>query len=211
MTREIHTPARTGERSGHPLAFTARDLVNTAIFAVIFIVIGYAIGMLGVISPLVWLIAIPVTVLVNGITFMLFVTRVKHAGMVSLFAVIVALFYLLGGNNLVSTVAVVVLGILADLVLAAGRYRSKTAAIWSYTVLGLAYATPFLPLFIDRESYFEAVSWTQMGEEYRQASEQLLSPLVIGVFFLTVLAMAFLGALLGQATMRKHFVKAGLA
>ena len=193
------------------LAFSARDLFNAAIFAVIFIVVGYAIGMLGVISPLVWLVVIPITTLVNGITFMLFVTRVKHAGMVTLFALIIAIFYLLGGNNLISTATVVLLGVLADLVLAIGRYRSKRAAIASYTVLGLAYVTPFVPLFIDREAYFDAASWASMGEEYRVAADQLLSPLVIGIFLLAILITSFFGALLGSAMLRKHFVKAGLA
>lgn len=193
------------------LAFSARDLVNTAVFAVIFIVVGYAIGMLGVISPLVWLLALPVAVLVNGITFMLFVTRVRHAGMVTLFAVVIALFYLIGGNNLISTASVIVIGVIADLILAIGRYRSSIAAIWSYTVFGLAYATPFIPLFIDPEGYFATDSWKQMGEEYRQAFERLLSPTVVTIFIVALAVAALLGALLGRATLRKHFVKAGLA
>jgi energy-coupling factor transport system substrate-specific component len=192
-------------------AFSARDLVNTAVFAVIFIVVGYVIGMLGVISPLVWLLALPAAVLVNGITFMLFVTRVRHAGMVTLFAAVVALFYLIGGNNLLSTASVIAIGAIADLILAAGRYRSGTAAIWAYTVFGLAYATPFVPLFIDPDGYFATGSWQQMGEEYRQAAQQLLSPAVIGIFVVALAVAALLGALLGRATLRKHFVKAGLA
>lgn len=193
------------------IAFSARDLLRTAIFAVIFIVVGYAIGMIGVISPLVWLFAVPLAVIVNGVTFMLFVARVRHAGMVSLFSLIVALFYLVGGNNLLSTVGVVVVGVLADLVLSVGRYRSRWPAILSYTVFGLAYGTPFLPLFIDREAYFDAASWQQMGEEYLRASEQLLSPQVVAIFAAALLVASFLGGLLGAAMLRKHFVKAGLA
>ena len=76
------------------LRFTARDLTSVAIFAVIMIVVTYVIGMLGILSPLVWLVVMPVSVLVNGIVFMLFLTRVKHAGMVTLFGVVIALFFL---------------------------------------------------------------------------------------------------------------------
>lgn len=203
-----------GEIQAEPrfsFAFSARDLMNTAIFAVLFIVIGYAIGMLGVISPVVWLVVVPLTALVNGITFMLFVTRVKHAGMVTLFILIVALFYQVGGNNPISTLCVIALGVIADLILSIGRYRSKRFAIAAYTVIGLAYVTPFIPLFMNRAAYFDTASWEAMGEEYRVASEQLLSPLVIGIFGLAVAIASLLGALLGSAMLRKHFIKAGLA
>lgn len=191
--------------------FSARDLLSTAIFAVIFIVVGYAIGMLGLISPVTWLLVVPLGALVNGITFMLFVTRVKHAGMVTLFALIVALFYLIGGNNLLSTAGVVLVGVIADLVLSVGRYHSRRAAIGSYTVLGLAYGTPFLPLFIDRDSYFNTADWEQMGEEYRRGAELLLSPQVVVIFAIGLVVASFLGGLLGAAMLKKHFVKAGLA
>ena len=49
------------------LRFSARDLVNVAMFAVLMIVVTYAIGMLGILSPLVWLAVVPVSVLVNGL------------------------------------------------------------------------------------------------------------------------------------------------
>lgn len=197
----------TAEQSaqGQPrlsLRFSARDLLSTAIFAVIFIVVGYAIGMFGIISPVTWLLAVPIGALVNGITFMLFLTRVKHAGMVTLFALIVSLFYLIGGNHLYSTVGIVVIGVLADLVLSIGRYRSRWAAIWSYTVMGLAYGTPFVPLFIDRDSYFNAANWEQLGQEYRAGAEALLSPQVVGLFALVLILACFLGGLLGSAMLK---------
>lgn len=64
MTGDVSLAESPGRFS---LQFSARDLVNVAIFAVIFIVVSYAIGMLGVISPPVWLILVPVSVLVNGL------------------------------------------------------------------------------------------------------------------------------------------------
>lgn len=97
--------------------------MNTAIFAVLFIVVIYLIGMLGVVSPLVYLIAVPVEALVGGVVVMLFLTRVRHAGMMLLFAVVMALFYLIGGNTLISTVGIIVLGFVAEIILWAGGYR----------------------------------------------------------------------------------------
>lgn len=208
MTAASHAAPARGPVS---LRFTARDLVSVAIFAAIFIVVSYAIGMLGIISPLTWLLVVPVSIVVNGITVMLFLTRVRHAGMVTLFAVVVGGFYLLSGNTLISTLAIVGLGVLAEVVLWVGRYRSRWAAIWAYTLFALAFFTPFLPLLFDREGYFSTASWAQMGEEYVTAADRLLTLPVIGLLALAILIAGFVGGLLGSAILRKHFVRAGLA
>ncbi len=198
-------------RPGFSLRFTARDLTGTAIFAVIMIVVKYAIGMLGILSPLVWLVIMPVSVLVNGIVFMLFVTRVRHAGMVTLLGVVVALFYLLTGNTIFSTIGIVVLAMLAEVVLWIGGYRSRWAAIWSYTVFALSFFTPFLPLVFDRENYLASPSFTTMGEEYVAGADALTTLPVLGVLALAIAVAGFLGGLVGSAVLRKHFVRAGLA
>ncbi|TSI14509.1 MptD family putative ECF transporter S component [Brevibacterium aurantiacum] len=208
------TTAPAGAKSARPsfsLRFSARDLTNVAIFAVLMIVVTYAIGMLGILSPLVWLAAVPVSVLVNGIVFMLFLTRVKHAGMVTLLGVVVALFYLLTGNTIFSTIGIIVLAALAEVVLWVGGYRSRWAAIWSYTIFALSFFTPFLPLVFDRENYLQSPSFSRMGEEYVAGADALATLPVLGVLALAIGVAGFLGALLGSAMLRKHFVRAGLA
>ncbi|MGO1855398.1 MptD family putative ECF transporter S component [Micrococcaceae sp. AOP34-BR2-30] len=193
------------------LRFSARDLVNVAMFAVLMIVVTYAIGMLGILSPLVWLAVVPVSVLVNGIVFMLFVTRVRHAGMVTLLGVVVALFYLLTGNTVFSSIGIIVLAVLAEVVLWGGGYRSRWAAIWAYTIFALSFFTPFLPLVFDREGYLTSPSFTRMGDEYVAGADALTTLPVLGVLAVAVAVAGFLGGLLGSAVLRKHFVRAGLA
>lgn len=193
------------------MSFTARDLMTTAVFAVLLIVVTYVIGLLGIISPFVWLLIIPVQAVVGGVVVMLFLTRVRHAGMLLLFSAVVALFYLIGGNSIISTIGVIGLGVLAEFILWAGGYRSKWAAVWSYTVFGLSFGTPFLPLLIDREAYFSSTAWQEMGEEYVAASDTLLSAPVVSSVAGVLLMASFVGALLGSAILRKHFVRAGLA
>ncbi len=191
--------------------FSARDLLSTAVFAVILIVLTTVIGMLGAVSPLVWLLIVPVQALVGGIPVMLFLTRVHHAGMMALFSLVVALFYLLGGNTVLSTAAIVVLGLFAELVLWTTRYRSRVGAITACTVFSLSYVTPFLPLLIDRDAYFGGSSWTEMGPAYVRAADALLTVPALGLVSLAILVAGFLGALLGSALVRRHFVRAGLA
>lgn len=214
MTDKGPSPSTTTPARAWPpftVQFSARDLVNVAIFAVILIVVTYAIGILGIISPLVWLVIVPLQSVASGITSMLFLTRVRHAGMFTLFAVVIALFYLLTGNTIVSTGGIIVLGLLAELILWVGRYRSKWAAIWAYTVFALSFFTPFLPLLIDRRAYFATPSWTQMGDSYVTAADALLTLPMLGAMALVILVAGFLGGLLGSTVLRKHFIRAGLA
>lgn len=207
----VTTAEAAGRRSRATFRFSARDLVNVAIFAVIFIIVSYAVGMIGIISPLTWLLIVPVSIVANGVPFMLFVTRVRHPGMVTLFGLVVGLFFLLSGNTLVSTVGIGVVAVLAELVLWAGRYRSRWAAIWAYTIFSLGFFTPFLPLLYDREGYFSSPGWTAMGEEYVRASDALLTGPVLGGLALAIVVAGFVGALVGSSILRKHFVRAGLA
>lgn len=202
------TEAATGSARLH---FSARDLVNVAIFVVIYIVQEFAIGMLGVISPLVWLLLVPVIIIVGGIVYTLFCTRVKHPGMATLFGILVALFYQTQGHPLVGSVAIVGLAVIADVILWLGKYRSKWAVIGAYTIFSLGFYTPFLPLVWDREAYFGEDVWKQMGAEYVQAANALFTGPVLAGLVGVVLVAGFLGGLLGSALLKKHFVRAGLA
>ena len=213
MTDEtLATPeAAPARRPGSPISFSARDLLNVAIFAVIYFVIIFAISMLGIINPLVMLIALPLSAIAAGIPYMLFLTRVRHAGMVTLFGVAVALLYLMIGHPWQATLVTIGVSILADFVLAAGKYRSRWAAIWAYTVFSAWFLGPFIPFFLDREEYLRSAGVESMGADYMAGFEQLLSmPVVLNMVAATVLC-GFLGALLGSALLLKHFRKAGLA
>ncbi|MGC3955517.1 MAG: MptD family putative ECF transporter S component [Propionicimonas sp.] len=199
------------DRPAFSVKFSARDLLNVAIFAVIYYVIAFAIAMLGIISPLVMLITLPLAAIAGGIPYMLFLTRVKHAGLVTLFGVVLGLLYLMIGHPWQSTLVTIGLSVVAEFVLWAGRYRSKWAAIWTYTVFSAWFIGPWIPLFLDRQAYLRTQGMEEMGPEYVEAFNQVVStPAVLAMTAASILC-GFLGALLGTALLAKHFRKAGLA
>lgn len=198
-------PARTG------IKFSARDLVNVAIFAVIYFAVVFAINMLGIISPLVMLVILPLSIIAAGIPFMLFLTRVKHPGMVALFGTVVALLYLMSGQPWQSTALTIALSLIAEVILARGGYRSKWSAIWAYTVFTLWYVGPWIPLLLNREEYLKSPGMQLMGEEYVAAFDQTVSNPALAVYCVATVVCGLIGGVLGSAMLRKHFVKAGLA
>ena len=198
-------------RPAFSVKFSARDLLNVAIFAVIYCVIVFAIAMLAIIRPLVMRHTRPLAAIAAGIPYMLFLTRVRHAGMVTLFGVVLALLYLMMGHPWQSTLVTIGLSVVAEFVLLAGEYRSKWAAIWTYTVFSAWFIGPWIPLFLDREAYLRTQGMEAMGPEYVEAFNQVVSaPAVLAMTAATIVC-GFLGALLGTKLLAKHFRKAGLA
>jgi len=167
--------------------------------------------MLGIISPLAMLITLPLAPIIAGIPYMLFLTRVRHAGLVTLFGVVVALVYLLMGHPWQSTVLTIVTSLLAELVLWAGKYRSKWAAIWAYTVFSVWFVGPWIPFFLDPAGYLRAQATGSMGADYMEQFADVVTVPAILVMVGIGIVCGFLGGLLGTALLRKHFVKAGLA
>lgn len=214
MTDETATTApaaSAAEPPGFSLKLTARDLLNVAIFAVLYFVIIFAVAMIGIISPLVMLITLPLGPVAAGIPYMLFLTRVRHAGMVTLFGVVVALLYLMMGHPWQSTVVTIVLSVLAELVLWAGRYRSRWAAIWTYVVFSAWFVGPWIPFFLDPVAYLQSSGSQAMGEAYMADFQQVVTIPAVSIMVAATLVCGLLGALLGTALLRKHFVRAGLA
>ncbi|WP_308440536.1 MptD family putative ECF transporter S component [Actinocatenispora comari] len=194
-----------------PPRFTARDLLNVAVFAVIYFVIVFVIAMLGIMSPLTMLLTLPLAPIAAGIPYMLFLARVRHTGMVTVFGAVVGLLYLMVGHPWQSTVVTIIVALLADLILWAGRYRSRRASICAYTVFSAWFIGPWIPLLIDRTSYLRGQSNGAMSADYIAEFAQVVTVPAVLLMLAATLVCGLLGALLGTAMLSKHFRKAGLA
>lgn len=201
----------TSKGSTVSVRFSARDLLNVAIFVVIYFVIVYAIAMLGIVSPLVMLVTLPLAAIAAGIPYLLFLTRVRQPGMVALFGTVLALLFLMTGQPWQSTLVTIALSLVAEVVLRAGGYRSKWAAIWTYVVFSAWFAGPWIPFFLDRDEYLRGTGSQAMGEAYMQSFAQVVTVPAVLIMVAATLVCGLLGALLGTALLRKHFQKAGLA
>lgn len=210
-TLTVRTAVPADVRPRFSIAFSARDLLNVAIFTVIYAVVVFAVAMLGIISPVVVLLSLPLSAIAAGIPYLLFLTRVRHAGMVTLFGIVVALVYLMMGHPWQSTVVTIAFSVLAELVLWTGRYRSTWAAIWTYTVFSAWFVGPWIPFFLDPVAYLRSSSMQAMGEAYMHDFAQIITIPAVTIMVAATLVCGFLGALMGTSLLRKHFRKAGLA
>lgn len=210
-TAPPHAAATPVTRTPFSLTFTARDFLNVAVFAVIYIVVVFAVAMLGIISPLVMVITLPLVPLIAGIPYMLFLSRVRHGGMITLFGVVFGLTSMGWGHPWQGTLVIVGVSLLGEIVMYAGRYRSKWAAIWTYTIFSAWMIGPWIPMFLDRGAYIAEQGTATMGSDYAAQMDAILSAPVILSVWAAGIVFGFFGGLLGAAVLRKHFIKAGLA
>lgn len=188
-----------------------KDLINIGVFGALYLVIVFGINMLGFINPTVMLVAFVASIVAGGIPFMLFLTRVRHAGMVTIFAIVTAGLLVLTGHPLVSFVISIVCGLVAEVIIWIGRYGSRRLSVLAYAVYSVWFVGPVMPIFYDREGYYADPSMQMMGAEYISQMQALMSPAVLIAFDVSTIVFGLLGGLLGLRLMRKHFEKAGLA
>ena len=186
-----------------------KDLIRVGIFTAIYYVIFFACGMLGYIPIL--FVMLPVIIpIITGIPFMLFMSKTKKFGMVTIMGVLLGILMFATGHTWVPVLTGLVFGLLGDLIFKAGRYTSFKNIIIGYAVFSIWMVGAMLPMWLMRESYFEYIE-TNMGAEY---TNQILALtpnwMAIGVVGLAF-AAGIAGAFLGKAVLRKHFEKAGIA
>ena len=100
-----------------------KDLINIGIFAAIYFVVIMALAMLGFIPIFMpsYSILMP---LLGGIPFMLFLTKVKKFGMVWIMTIIMGLLMWLTGMSYYAFVIGIFSGLIAELILKKGEYKS---------------------------------------------------------------------------------------
>mgnify|MGYP001309581088 CR=1 FL=1 len=189
---------------------TVKDLITVGIFSAFYIVVFYVVGMLGVI-PVVMVLLPLLLPIVTGIPFMLYLTRVRKFGMISITGVLVALVMMGGGGHswllLLLTPAC---GVLADLILAWGRYTNWWKALLGFFVFSLWVFGPMMPLLWADQAYIAMVA-----ESYGQQYADTVTALMPSWYWITIPVQVAVGTLiggyLGRATLRKHFERAGIA
>ena len=209
MTKEDSADGSGGSRFS--LAMSGRDLMTIGIFLAIYIVLYFAITMFGFLNPVMMLVTLGLSIVVGAIPFMLFLARVKHAGMVALFTIVLGILLLVIGFPPLSIGILVALAVVVELVLAATGYRSRWAGVLSYTIFSVWNTAPLLPLFYDRQGYFSSPSMSRMGPEYTARLDAFLSPGVLLGFDIAAVLLGLIGGVIALRLLRKNFARAGLA
>ena len=185
-----------------------KDLINVGIFTAIYFVVMMAIAMLGFI-PIFLPLLIVLVPLIGGIVMMLYYSKVQKFGMVSLTGLICGILMLLTGMGYWSIITGAVFGVLADLVLKSGDYKSAKKSILGYAVFSLWMVGTYIPMYFMVEDSWASFA-ASFGEEYADRVMAVMPMWSIILVIAGIFIFAILGGLLGKALLKKHFAKAGI-
>lgn len=186
----------------------AKDLITVGIFTAIYFVLMFICGMLGYV-PIFYALLPFVIPILCGIPFMLFLTKVKCFGMVTIMGTICGGLMVLTGHTFLPLIAGFVFGLLADLIFMAGKYKSFKLSIAGYAVFSLWLTGMLMPFWILKDS-FEKMMLDSMGTKYTQTVFELFQK-ISWAFPVMALVGGVIGAFFGFAMLKKHFKRAGIA
>ena len=186
-----------------------RDLVTCAIFTVIYFIVFFACGMTGLIPIMAFLFPLPLA-LVSVISQMLFYTKVRSFGMVTIMGALLGLISFLMGYGPIGLCFGIVCGLIADLILRAGGYKSLKCSVASHCVFSLWVIGTMLPMWILGQAYFEPYRASQ-GDAFVNESLAYLSGGMLVIVVVGIIVCALIGAAIGTKVLRKHFERAGIA
>lgn len=187
----------------------AKDLIDVGLFTVLYFVIGCCVAIPIGFVPIFLPVLGALWTLITGIPFMLFATRVKKFGMVTMLSILSGLLMGLTGMGYWGVPVGIVFGLLGDLIMKSGGYKSASKTILGYAVTSLWMVGTYIPMyFMVEQSYADFAA--SFGDEYATKVMSVMPMWSIILVIASIFVCALLGGLLGKAVLKKHFVKAGI-
>ena len=115
---------------------TIKDLVSIGVFAVIYFICMFAVGMMGVV-PILFLVYPAAYALIGGPIVMLFMAKVNKPFGLLIFGMIAPCIMFLFGHTLVVPLLSLLFCLLAEGIRRMGKYQSGSATMLSYAVFSL--------------------------------------------------------------------------
>lgn len=186
-----------------------KDLINVGVYTAITMIIMFAVGSLNAFPP-VYPALMVIWPLVCAIPMMLYYTKIKKFGMLTLTGIIIGAFFFLMGYMWVALVVMGAAGFVGDLVLRFGGYQRFSAHALSYAVYCLGMIAGPLLLWFAGDTYWDQIE-KSMGAEYVSALQQFMPSWMLYVSIPLLFLSGLVGAFLGRKMLRKHFQRAGIA
>ena len=187
----------------------AKDLINLGLFTVLYFVIGCCVAIPVGFVPIFLPILGALWSLITGIPFMLFLTRVKKFGMVTIMGILSGLLMGLTGMGFWGVPMGAIFGLLGDLILKSRGYKTGKKSQIGYAVIRLGIVGTDIPMYFMVEDSWASFA-ASFGEEYADRVMAVMPMWSIILVIAGIFIFAILGGLLGKALLKKHFAKAGI-
>ena len=184
-----------------------KDLVTIGVFAVIYLVIMFSVGMIGVI-PILFLVYPTILGIVSGTVVMLFMAKVQKPWALLIFGMLTPIFMMVEGHTYILILHAFVVILIAELIRRAGNYNSFKYNMLSFAIFNTWICGSLMQMLWAREKYIEMTM--MMGNEYVEALERLVTYPHMALVYIGAILGGLIGANIGRILLKKHFIKAGI-
>lgn len=184
-----------------------KDLVLIGIFAVIYFVLMFGIGMIGVV-PILFLVYPTIAGIICGPLVLLFMAKEQKPFALFIFGIIMPGIMFLAGHTYIVIVIAAIIILIAELIRKMGNYNSMKYNMLSCAVFSMWIGASLSQMLLAKEKYIEMCK--MMGDEYTHALEKLITYPNMALVFLGAFLGGLIGAYIGKKLLKKHFERAGI-
>ena len=184
-----------------------KDLVTIGVFAVIYVVIIFALGMIGFLHVL-YLVYPALLGIVSGTVIMLFMAKVQKSWAVLILGMLTSVFMMVEGNTYLLIIHSFVVMLIAELIRRVGNYNSFKYNMLSFAIFNTWICGSLMQMLWAREKYIELSM--MMGKEYVDILIKLITYQHMALVYLGAIIGGLIGANIGRILLKKHFIKAGI-
>ena len=190
-----------------------KDVITTVLMSVLLIVIQLIVNMVCMMNDFVSMVlSVGFTILLCGPVYFLMVSRVGKRFVSLVYMTLLGIVFLLMGNWFLLPLFVGI-GILCEIILwKNGSHQNPKRMTAAWTISSLLYnGVNLLPIWFFWDTYYAFAKASGMEQSYIDSYVGYYkSPAWIAFILIFTTVCGFIGALIGQKLIKKHFKKAGI-
>lgn len=186
-----------------------KDLVTIGVFTVIYFVLMFLSGMIGIV-PILYLAYPTVAGIITGIVIMLFMAKVQKPGGLFILGLICSLIVIAMGNTYVIMVHALISMAIAEIIRKTGGYKSFKYNMLSFAIFNTWICGFLMQVLLAKDKVIEIAETRGMGYAYIMKLIALLNLSSMILVYIGAIVGGIIGAYIGKAFLKKHFEKAGI-
>ena len=186
-----------------------KDLVTIGVFTVIYFVLFFVAGMVGII-PILYLAYPTLAGIITGIVVMLFMAKVQKPGGLFILGLICSLIVIAMGNTYVILVHALISMVIAEIIRKTGGYKSFKYNMLSFAIFNTWICGFLMQVLLAKDKVIEIAETRGMGYAYIMKLIALLNFSSMILVYIGAIVGGIIGAYIGKAFLKKHFEKAGI-
>ena len=186
-----------------------KDLVTIGVFTVIYFVLMFLSGMIGIV-PILYLAYPTVAGIITGIVIMLFMAKVQKPGGLFILGLICSLIVIAMGNTYVILVHALISMAIAEIIRKTGGDKSFKYNMLSFAIFNTWICGFLMQVLLAKDKVIEIAETRGMGYAYIMKLIALLNFSSMILVYIGAIVGGIIGAYIGKAFLKKHFEKAGI-